>query len=100
MPVNPVKMLKDVPGALHVQVKDAAGVLHDGVLTAVSETRGAGEYGFPQVESDTVYVAAPFVAPRATLTVLRDGRASVRKIEGVVDNAAFYEISLGGKIGE
>ena len=98
MMIDPVKMLSDVPGALHVEVADAAGVGHDGVLTYSSETRGAGEYGFPVFEGDTVYVAAPFDCPRASLRVTRDGKTTVRKIESVTDNVVFVAVNLGGEI--
>ena len=97
---NPVKMLSDIPGALHVEVADAGGVWRDGVLTEVSRTRGAGEYGFPGFEGDTVYVAAPFSAPAAALRVKRDGKTVVRRIEGVADSKAFFAIAIGEVLDE
>ena len=95
MPIDPVKMLADVPGALHVMVEDAAGAAHDAVLTVVSEARGAQEYGFPQLEQDTLYVAAPFDAPRARISYTRGTTRVVRRVTGVADNAAFFAVTLG-----
>lgn len=94
----PSKIFKDVPQDLHVAVEDANGVSRDGVITYASETRGAGEYGFPVFESDTVYVAAPFDCPRASLRITRDGKTTVRKIEGKTDNVVFVAVSLGGEL--
>lgn len=93
--IDPVKMLNDVPGALHVTVIDADGAAHDGVLTYASETRGAGEYGFPALDRDTVFVAAPFTAPRGRISIVRGTTATVRRIESIQDNALFYGIGLG-----
>lgn len=95
----PSKILKDVPQDLHVAVEDANGVSRDGVITYASETRGAGEYGFPVFDSDTVYVEPPFDCPRASLRITaKDGTVTVRKIEGKTDNVVFVAVSLGGEL--
>lgn len=95
----PSKILKYVPADLHVGVEDSKGVVRDGVITYASETRGAGEYGFPVFDSDTVFVEPPFDCPSASLRITaRDGTVTVRKIEGKTDNVVFISISLGGKL--
>ena len=94
--IDPVKMLADVPGALHVSVLDAEGVAHDGVMTSESRQKGATDYGFPEfAEGDDVYVAPPFSVPPAALCITHDGATTRRRIRSSNDWRAFVMIQLG-----
>ena len=97
---DPVKMLKDVPGTLHVKVQDVHRAWHDAVLTEVEEARTAENVGFPVIgESDTVYVAAPFDCTEGRLSIMRgSGAISVRRIDGVIAHRIFFAIRLGGEL--
>ena len=105
MPIDVAKMIADVPGRFHVQVMDSKGQMHDAVMTATTEARGATELGYVGPGGDTVYVPnepSHFDAPRAALKIkYDDGRTSVRIITEAVDNQyLFWEISVGGELDE
>ena len=106
MPIDVAKMIADVPGAFHVKVADARGRLHDAVMTATTEARGANEYGYEGAGGgDVVYVPNQpdaFEAPRASLKIVyANSRISHRIITEAADNQRlFWEISLGGELDE
>ena len=96
MPIDPVKMLKDIPGAFHLQVKDAHGALHDGVMIGVSRMNGARDFGFPEfAEGDTVRVVHPFDVPATALEMIAGGVPVRRRITGSRDyRGLFVTITL------
>lgn len=91
-------MVQGVPGELRVEARDAGGAWHVAVMTHSTSQRGevddygAGVFGL----GDTVYVPAPFRAPRSRLQVrTADGRVETRRIEREEDHVVFVAVSLG-----
>lgn len=102
MPVDVIKLFRDVPGEFHVQVQDSHGAWHDAVMPSTTMARGANEYGYVGANTDTVYVhnEPAYDAPRASLKIkYQDGKTSTRIITETPRYAnLLWEITLGGEV--